>query len=117
MKTLQYLSGMVLTLVLMASYVIAQEPKLDVPYVPTRPAVVDAMLKIADVKQGDVVYDLGCGDGRIVIAAAQKYGATGKGFDIDPQRISEANENAKNAGVSDKVSFTNADLFDTDLSG
>src|SRR5690606_42075592 len=66
---------------------------------------------MADVKKGDVVYDLGCGDGRIVITAAKQYGATGKGFDIDPQRIKEANENAIRAGVSDKVSFTNANLF------
>ncbi len=93
------------------------QPKLDVPYVPTNYKVVDAMLKLANVKSGDVVYDLGCGDGRIVVTAAKKYGATGKGFDIDPKRIAEANENAKNANVSSKVKFVNANLFDTDLSG
>jgi ribosomal protein L11 methylase PrmA len=63
-----------------------------------------------------VVYDLGCGDGRIVVTAAQKYGATGTGFDIDPVRIAEANENARKAGVTDKVKFENANLFETDLS-
>lgn len=94
-----------------------QQPKLDVPYVPTSHKVVDAMLRLANVKPGDVVYDLGCGDGRIVVTAAKKYGATGKGFDIDPKRIGEANENARNAGVSDKVKFVNANLFETDLSG
>lgn len=117
MKTLKNLISSMLLFVCAIAYVNAQErPKLDVPYVPTRPAVVDAMLKIANVKEGDVLYDLGCGDGRIVVTAAQKYGATGKGFDIDPERIAEANANAKSAGVSDKVSFTNANLFDTDLS-
>lgn len=94
-----------------------QQPKLDVPYVPTSYKVVDAMLKLADVKPGDVVYDLGCGDGRIVVTAAKKYGATGKGYDIDPKRIAEANDNARNAGVTDKVKFVNANLFETDLSG
>ncbi len=98
--------------------VFAQDaPALDVPYVPTRQTVVDAMLKMADVKNGDVLYDLGCGDGRIVVTAAKQYGATGTGFDIDPERIAEANENAKSAGVSDKVTFVNANLFETDLSG
>ncbi len=116
MKTLRKIAGTLFMLACLSNYAVAQEPKLDVPYVPTRPAVVNAMLKMADVKKGDVVYDLGCGDGRIVITAAKQYGATGKGFDIDPQRIKEANENAIRAGVSDKVSFTNANLFDTDLS-
>ena len=88
----------------------------DVFYVPTPPAVVEAMLKMADVKSSDVVYDLGCGDGRIPIAAAQKYGAKGIGIDIDPVRIAEAKENAKAAGVTDKVTFLNQDLFTTDIS-
>lgn len=91
-------------------------PKLDVPYVPTRPEVVDAMLKLANVKKGDLVYDLGCGDGRIVVAAARDYGATGVGVDIDPQRIKEANENARTAGVTGKVKFIQGDLFKTDFS-
>ena len=89
--------------------------KPDVFYVPTPPAVVDAMLKMANVTSTDVVYDLGCGDGRIPIAAAQKYGARGIGIDIDPARIAEANENAKAAGVTDKVKFLNEDLFTSDF--
>jgi SAM-dependent methyltransferase len=95
----------------------AQEAKrLDVPYVPTPPPVVDAMLAMAKVTGSDVVYDLGCGDGRIPIAAAQKYGARGIGIDLDPLRIAEANDNAKLAGVVDKVTFLNQDLFTADFS-
>src|SRR5438874_12670981 len=67
----------------------------DVPYVPTREEVVNGMLKLADVKKGDILYDLGCGDGRIVVTAAQKYGARGTGIDIEPQRIREANEDGQ----------------------
>jgi ribosomal protein L11 methylase PrmA len=88
----------------------------DVIYVPTPPEVVEAMLKVANVKAGDVVYDLGCGDGRIVVTAAQKYGARGIGIDIDPQRIKEANENVKKAGVGDRVKIMQADLFETPIS-
>ena len=88
----------------------------DVIYVPTPPEVVDAMLRLAKVTKDDVVYDLGSGDGRIVIAAAQKYGARGIGFDIDPQRIAEANANLAQAGVGDRVKFVQADLFQQDLS-
>lgn len=91
-------------------------PAQDVIYVPTRDTVVDAMLKLADVTGNDVVYDLGSGDGRIVIAAAKKYGARGVGIDIDPERISESNENAINAGVTDKVKFIEADLFESNFS-
>ena len=87
----------------------------DVFYVPTPPAVVDAMLEMAKVTSSDVVYDLGCGDGRIPIAAAQKYGARGIGIDIDPARIAEAKENAKAAGVTDKVRFLEQDLFTSDF--
>lgn len=88
----------------------------DVPFVPTTPAIVDAMLKMADVKKTDVVYDLGSGDGRIVIAAAKKYGARGVGVDINPSLVAEATENAKKQGVSDKVTFKVGDLFDFDFS-
>ena len=88
----------------------------DVPYVPTPPKVVDAMLKVAKVGKGDVLYDLGSGDGRIPIAAARKYGVERAiGIDIDPQRIKEANENRVKAGVGKRVRFVNADLFETDL--
>jgi SAM-dependent methyltransferase len=89
----------------------------DVPYVPSPEAVVNAMLKLADVHKGDVVYDLGCGDGRIVIAAAKDFGARGVGVDINPERIKEATENAKKAGVAAQVTFREGDLFTADLSG
>jgi len=92
----------------------ARQP--DVIFVPTPQEVVDAMLKLANVKAGDVIYDLGCGDGRIVITAAQRYGVRGVGIDIDPQRIKEATANAQKAGVSDKVKFMQADLFETNVS-
>ena len=88
----------------------------DVIYVPTPEQVVEAMLDVAKVTRDDVVYDLGCGDGRIVITAAQKFGARGVGIDIDPARIGEANANAKRAGVTDRVTFKLADLFATDIS-
>ncbi|MBW4440511.1 MAG: class I SAM-dependent methyltransferase [Plectolyngbya sp. WJT66-NPBG17] len=91
-------------------------PQLDVPYVPTPTAVVDAMLKVAKVGKNDVLYDLGSGDGRIPITAAKRFGTRGFGVDIDPQRIQEANANAKKEGVSDRVKFAQQDLFKTDLS-
>ena len=96
----------------------AQEPRgPDVGYVPTPHRVVDAMLKLAKVGKGDVLYDLGSGDGRIPIAAARKYGiARGVGIEINPERIREANENRIKAGVGERVSFVNADLFESDLS-
>ena len=85
--------------------------QFDVPYVPTTAEAVQAMLKLADVKKADIVYDLGCGDGRIVIAAAKTYGARGVGIDIDPDRIREAKANAKKAGVENLVRFEENDLF------
>jgi SAM-dependent methyltransferase len=87
----------------------------DVPYVPTTDEAVQAMLKLADVKKSDVVYDLGCGDGRIVIAAAVTYGARGVGIDIDPDRIREANANAKKAHVENLVRFEEKDLFEANF--
>ena len=89
---------------------------LDVPYVPTPMNVVDAMLRMAQVTPNDIVYDLGCGDGRIVIMAAQKYGAHGVGIDLDPRRIADATENAKVARVTDKVKFYVQDVFTADFS-
>jgi tRNA G10 N-methylase Trm11 len=86
------------------------------PYVPTPQEVVDRMLQLASVGKGDIVYDLGCGDGRIPITAARVYGARGVGVDIDPQRIAEANANAKKAGVSQLVSFRLQDAMTTDVS-
>jgi trans-aconitate methyltransferase len=88
--------------------------KPDVPYEPTSPEVVRAMLDLAAVGPGDVVYDLGCGDGRVVIEAARR-GARGVGVDVDPQRISEARANARAAGVEDRVEWREEDLFRTDV--
>ena len=88
----------------------------DVIYVPTPQEVVEAMLTLAGVTAKDVVYDLGSGDGRIPITAAQKFGATAVGYDINPVRIKEAQENLAKANVGNKVKFVNADLFETDLS-
>ena len=87
----------------------------DVIYVPTPPEVVKAMLDTAKVTSKDLLYDLGCGDGRIVIEAARTYGARGVGVDIDPQRIKEAQANAAAAGVTDRVKFIEGDLFETNL--
>jgi len=89
----------------------------DVIYVPTPPEVVDAMLKVADVRRGDVLYDLGSGDGRIPITAAQKYNVTrATGIEINPERIAEAQQNLTKAGVGDRVRFRNEDLFEADFS-
>ncbi|MBW4467086.1 MAG: class I SAM-dependent methyltransferase [Pegethrix bostrychoides GSE-TBD4-15B] len=92
----------------------SREP--DVIYVPTPVPVVNEMLRLANVTADDIVYDLGSGDGRIVIAAAQQRGARGIGIDINPERIQEANQNAQTAGVSDQVEFRQQDLFQTDFS-
>jgi SAM-dependent methyltransferase len=89
--------------------------KLDVWYVATPHEIVDRMLDVAKVRAGDVVYDLGCGDGRMVIAAAKKYGTRGVGVDLDPARIREARENAKRAGVESMVTFKVGDMFETDI--
>jgi SAM-dependent methyltransferase len=86
------------------------------PYVPTPQEVVDRMLKLAQVTKDDIVYDLGCGDGRIPITAAKVYGARAVGVDIDPQRIAESNANAKAAGVTHLVTFTLQDALKTDVS-
>jgi tRNA A58 N-methylase Trm61 len=102
---------------------LAQDAKPDatselpsVPYVPTPQDVVDKMLEMAKVTSKDVVYDLGCGDGRIVITAAKRHGARGVGIDLNPDRIKEANENLKAAGVGDKVRFVEGDLFKSNFS-
>lgn len=101
-------------LVLPSSAAAARLPA--VPYVPTPPDVVRRMLALGRVKRDDVVYDLGCGDGRIVIEAARRRGARGVGIDLDPERIREARENARRAGVARRVAFRQADLFATDFS-
>jgi SAM-dependent methyltransferase len=90
--------------------------RLDVPYEPSSEEIVKTMLEIAKVGKNDLVYDLGCGDGRIVIAAAQKTGARGVGVDLDPERIEESLENARKAKVTDRVEFYQQDLFQADIS-
>ena len=87
----------------------------DVIFVPTPQEVVDEMLRMADVRKGDVLYDLGSGDGRIPVTAAKKYGVRAVGIDIDPARIREAQENARRNGVSSLVKFRNEDLFKADF--
>jgi SAM-dependent methyltransferase len=102
-----------------APVVFPQSPpptKGDVIYVPTPPAVVEAMLEVAAVTERDIVYDLGSGDGRIVITAAKKYGARGVGIEIDPALVTQAIENAAAAGVSDRVRFVTQNLFASDIS-
>lgn len=117
MRTLHvFVASLILTAVATGSGVIAQTPGADVHYVPTPDAVVGAMLDIAGVTAADVVYDLGSGDGRIVIEAARKYGARAVGIELDPELNKNAAGNAQKAGVADKVSFVRADLFKTDLS-
>jgi ribosomal protein L11 methylase PrmA len=113
---MRYLCGLLLLGVLAAlPFAGAQNPEDKVTcrivYVPTDQAVVDKMLEMAKVKKDDIVFDLGCGDGRIVCSAAKKYGARGIGIDIDPARIKEANENAKTANVTRLVTFRQEDLF------
>ena len=92
------------------------EGKKIVPYVPTPQEVVERMLELAQVKRGDVVYDLGSGDGRIVVTAAKKYGVKAIGFEIDPERIKESTENIKKAGVGDLVEIRQQDIRTVDLS-
>jgi ribosomal protein L11 methylase PrmA len=92
----------------------AEKPKLDVVWVPTPPEVINVMLDLAKVGSNDVVYDLGCGEGEILIAAA-KRGARGVGVDLDPERITNARKKAAEAGVSDRITFIQQDLFKTDI--
>ncbi|WP_026099001.1 SAM-dependent methyltransferase [Kamptonema formosum] len=93
-----------------------QEGFSDVPYVPTPDAVVEEMLKLAEVTGDDVLYDLGSGDGRIVITAAQKFGTRGVGIEINPRLVQQSRENAQTAGVADRVKFSQQNLFEADLS-
>lgn len=91
-------------------------PDQQVPYIPTRHEVVDAMLRLAGVGGSDIVYDLGCGDGRIVIAAARDYGARGVGIELEPEPLAEAGANALSAGVGGLVRFERGDIFKADFS-
>lgn len=92
-----------------------QHRRPDIGFIPTEPAAIATMLKMARVTAADILYDLGCGDGRIVIAAAQRYGCRGVGIDIDPVRIEEAQRAAIAAGVEDRVRFWQGDLFTSDF--
>ena len=106
---------LLLAALLAATPALAQARSPDVIYVPTPREVVDEMLRIADVKKGDVLYDLGSGDGRIPIAAAKRFGIRATGIDIDPERIWEAQQNARSAGVERLVQFRREDLFKADF--
>jgi SAM-dependent methyltransferase len=99
-----------------ATPAVAERPKLDVVWVPSPTEVITAMLDAARVGPADLVYDLGCGEGEILIAAAKRYGARGVGIDLDPERIRNARTNAARAGVTDRVTFIEQDLFKTDVS-
>lgn len=94
-----------------------EESKGDVPWVPTPPEVIDTMFRMTGLNRRDTLYDLGSGDGRIVIAAAKKAGARGVGIEIEPHRVAEANAAAKAAGVEKRVKFVQQDLFQADFSG
>jgi hypothetical protein len=98
-----------------AAFAQAQENELDTPYVPTPQAVVDRMLDMAQVKAGDMLIDLGSGDGRIMITAAQRHGARGFGVEIDPRLVQRSNEEARRKGLADRVKFLRQDLFNTDF--
>jgi SAM-dependent methyltransferase len=109
-------AGLALSLVIPATAQAPPRLKLDVVYVPTPQPVVDAMLELAQVKRSDVVYDLGSGDGRLVITAAKRYGASGVGIDLDPAMVKKARENAAAAGVATRVRFVTQNLYSVDLS-
>ena len=93
----------------------APAKKPDVVFVPTRPKVVDRMLQMAEIRTNDILYDLGCGDGRIVVAAAKKYGIKAVGVDIDPQRVKESLENVRTNNVGHLVTIKQADIFELDF--
>ena len=111
-----FLSRMLCVFFIAGAAAADERPRLDVPFVPTPQPVVDRMLSLAEVKKNDVLYDLGSGDGRIVITAAKRYGVQGIGIDLDPVRIAEARANARKAGVDGQVKFVSGDLFKADLS-
>lgn len=118
MQRRQFLStaGLVGTAGLLGTVRALAQRTPDVIFVPTDFQIVTQMLKLAEVTSKDVVYDLGCGDGRFVVTAAQQFGARGVGIDIDPQRIKEARELAKRTGSEQRVRFIEGDLFEADIS-
>lgn len=107
---------LLVTLLLVPAAGRAQDVHPDIHYVPTSNGVIGAMFRLAMPTSDDVLYDLGSGDGRIVIAAARRFGLQGVGVEIDPALVKKATDNARKAGVADKVRFIQADLFKTDLS-
>jgi SAM-dependent methyltransferase len=109
-----FAAGLAIAALLAYWSVVVQVPR-DVPYVVTPDRVVDQMLALADAKAGEVIYDLGCGDGRIVIAAGKRFGMRGVGVEIDPELIAVCNENAREAGVEGQVRFVQGDLFAMDF--
>jgi len=109
--------GLTVGLALLLSCASGQERRPDVIFVPTPQPVVERMLELAKVTKDDVVYDLGCGDGRIVVTAAKKYGCKAVGFDIDPQRVKESLENVRKNNVENLVKIEQKDIFTLDLSG
>ena len=116
MKAHKLLTGAFFVLICHVFFAFAQQSrKPDVVYVPTNEKIVDAMLELAKVTKEDTVYDLGCGDGRIVITAAKEFGASGIGIEINPELVKLAGENARQAGVAERVKFIEADLFKTDF--
>jgi len=117
MRKHKYLLGALLIIIGFTHFAFSQKPATsDVVYVPTNQKIVDAMLELAKVSKNDTVYDLGCGDGRIVTTAAKKFGASGIGIEINSELIKLANENARQAGVAGQVKFIEADLFKTKFS-
>ena len=110
--------AIVLAVLSVATLAASQQPKRtpDIHFVPTPEEVVEAMLRLAEVGPNDIVYDLGSGDGRIPIAAARRFGARGIGIDLDPKLVAQASRNAQDAGVADRVTFVEADIFEADIS-
>jgi SAM-dependent methyltransferase len=110
--------AILLAVLSVATLAASQQPKRtpDIHFVPTPEEVVDAMLRLAEVGPNDIVYDLGSGDGRIPIAAARRFGARGVGIDLDPRLVAQASRSAQDAGVADRVTFMEADIFEADIS-
>ena len=116
MIKLKYLFNALLLTIAVVGFAFSQKPiQPDVVYVPTNQKIVDAMLELAKVTKDDTVYDLGCGDGRIVTTAAKRFGANGVGIEIDAKLVELAKKNARQAGVADQVKFIEADLFKTNF--
>lgn len=117
-KECLFTAGLLVFLLLRGSLVFGQDDPpftLDVPYVPTPEVIVDEMLHMAEVDGNDVLFDLGCGDGRIPITAAKRFGTRGVGIDLNPERVNEAKEKARKEEVSHKIQFLEGNLFDLDL--